>query len=86
MSLPFLRRAASPRRLRNKSWQSLGLNGLGLSLSSRHFLAVRTSVAFTTILHVVLVDTESFIHLGTKSFIIVDPVAMSAQPKTPNIE
>jgi hypothetical protein len=81
-----------PNRRRRLCWamhgwkHSLGLNTLRLSLIARAFLAIWTSSAFTTILHVVLVDTESFVDFGTKGVIVVDPIIMSVRQRYCGIE
>jgi hypothetical protein len=58
-----------------------GLDALMLTLVTRTIVGSLACVAFTTVLHVVFVDAESFIDFGTKSFIVVDPITMLVQKR-----
>jgi hypothetical protein len=83
---------SGPKRRHHLCWamhrqkHSLDLNTLRLSLIARAFLAIWTSSAFTTILHVVLVDTESFVDFGTEGVIVVDPIIMSVGQRYRRLE
>jgi hypothetical protein len=67
------RRVASPGASCSQRGHRLGLNSVGLSFVSSYLVAIWTDVAFGTILHVIFVDTKSFVDFGTESIVVVNP-------------